>query len=221
MSQRLFIQLIPVNVFIMCLLVGWLAVMGVQTLIAHPGVVAAAGLEAPKPAAGPVAGQLSPVFTPEVQHWSREIVAWSRQFGLDPNLAATVMQIESCGAPSVVSSAGAQGLFQVMPFHFDAGEAMQDPGTNAARGLAYLALGLEKAGGDVGLALAGYNGGHGVIGRESSQWSSQTQRYWYWGTGIYQAAASGAATSDRLLEWLQAGGAGLCATADEQLGLAQ
>ena len=47
-----------------------------------------------------------------------------------------------------------------------AGEVMQDPDTNAARGLAYLALGLQRGGGDAGLALAGYNGGHSQIGKD-------------------------------------------------------
>jgi hypothetical protein len=228
MSQRQFIQLIPLHVFVMCLVAGWLAVLLVQGLVTHVPVASAAGLfsgaSAPAQqqraaaAATAAARPLSPVFTPEVQHWKDKIEAWSAAYGLDPNLAATVMQIESCGAPKVVSSSGAQGLFQVMPFHFTEGEDMQDPDTNAARGLQYLAVGLQKATGDAGLALAGYNGGHSRIDLDSSQWSDQTRRYWYWGTGIYADAISGAASSGRLAEWLQAGGASLCATADQQLG---
>ena len=53
-----------------------------------------------------------------------------------------------------------------------------------------------------------------------SLWPAQTQRYWYWGTGIYEEAASGAASSGRLQEWLNAGGASLCRTAAAQVGLA-
>jgi hypothetical protein len=127
------------------------------------------------------------------------------------------MQIESCGNPDVLSPSGAQGLFQVMPFHFAAGDNMLDPDTNAARGLAYLSLGLKRAGGNVGLALAGYNGGHSLIGLASSLWPAQSQRYWYWGTGIYADAASGQANSPRLQEWLAAGGASLCTRAAQQL----
>jgi hypothetical protein len=199
--------------------------MGVRGLVgatdmpaaAETAVAGAALAFAPVPAGA----ALSPIFTPEVQHWSDKILAWSSFFKIDPNLAATVMQIESCGAPGVVSGSGAQGLFQVMPFHFAAGEDMQDPDTNAGRGLAYLALGLTRASGNAGLALAGYNGGHSMIGRDSSLWPAQTQRYWYWGTGIYQDALDGQAQSARLQEWLQAGGASLCTTASQQLGLAQ
>ena len=161
---------------------------------------------------------LSPIFTPEVQHWTDNITAWAAAYQLDPNLVATVMQIESCGAPSAVSSSGAQGLFQVMPFHFAPEDVMQDPDTNAARGVAYLALGLARAGGNAGLALAGYNGGHAVIGRDSALWSNETKRYWYWGTGIYNDAASGQTSSPRLQEWLAAGGASLCARAAQELG---
>jgi soluble lytic murein transglycosylase-like protein len=166
------------------------------------------------------AGAISPIFTREVQHWAPQILAWAAAYQLDPNLVATVMQIESCGAPGVVSRSGAQGLFQVMPFHFAAGENMQDPDTNAARGMNYLALGLQRANGNAGLALAGYNGGHSQIGKDSSLWPNETQRYWYWGTGIYEEATNGAAQSGRLQEWLQAGGASLCNRAAEQIGLA-
>jgi hypothetical protein len=80
-------------------------------------------------------------------------------------------------------------------------------------------LGLARAGGNAGLALAGYNGGHSVIGRDSSMWSAETRRYWYWGVGIYQDALSGQTQSARLQEWLQAGGASLCARAAQELGV--
>lgn len=156
---------------------------------------------------------LSPVFTPEVQYWAPLIEAWAVAYSLNPNLIATVIQIESCGDPTVSSSAGAQGLFQVMPFHFSAGENMLDVETNARRGLAYLKTGLELARGDVGMALAGYNGGHGVITRGIGSLVAETQRYYYWGSGIYNEAVSGATVSPTLQEWLSAGGSSLCARA--------
>ncbi|MFQ5436754.1 MAG: transglycosylase SLT domain-containing protein [Anaerolineae bacterium] len=99
---------------------------------------------------------ISPVFTPEVQHWTAEIGQWAAEFGLDPNLVATIMQIESCGDPTAVSPAGAQGLFQVMPFHFGAGEEMQNPTTNARRGLAYFVERLAQTDGDTRQSFAGY-----------------------------------------------------------------
>ncbi len=219
--QRLVIRLLPLEVlFVGSVILGWTIfqldpVSALHLDAAAPGLAAEASVPAAS-ASSPAA--LSAVFTPEVQRWAAELTAWAGTVGLDPNLAATVMQIESCGWRGAVSRSGAQGLFQVMPFHFATGEDMQDPATNAQRGLAYLALGLERAGGDVGRALAGYNGGHSQIGKDPALWPTQTQRYWYWGTGIYADAISGQATSPRLQEWLQAGGASLCAQAAQTAG---
>jgi soluble lytic murein transglycosylase-like protein len=164
-------------------------------------------------------GTLAPLFTPEVQFWSASIVRWAAEHGVDPNIAATVMQIESCGNPSARSSAGASGLFQVMPFHFLSSENAYDPDVNALRGLDYLAKSLQSSGGDARLALAGYNGGIGVIGRSEASWAAETIRYAYWGSGIYADALQNASTSNRLNEWLAAGGAGLCQKARERLGI--
>ncbi len=207
MDQRLVIRCIPVVAFGVALGLGWLAFSAFGPVSSGWWDTAVWG------------GALSPVFTPEVQHWSSRIVRWAAAYQLDPNLAATVMQVESCGAPAAVSSAGAQGLFQVMPFHFSPLDDMQDPDINAQRGLAYLALGLMRAGGNAGLALAGYNGGHGQIGRDRSLWPAETRRYVYWGSGIYADAVAGAVVSPRLQEWLQAGGSSLCARAARELGL--
>ena len=54
------------------------------------------------------------------------------------------------------------------------------------------------------MALAGYNGGIGVIGRSESTWPAETIRYAYWGSGIYADAAPNASESSRLNEWLAA-----------------
>lgn len=215
--QRLIIRLLPVEVTLFSLGAGWLIIQLMLGVLASAPVVAPPiTAEPPTPASAPL---IAPLFTREVQHWASQIAEWAAAQQLDPNLAATVMQIESCGAPGAVSGSGAQGLFQVMPFHFAEGEAMQDPDTNALRGLSYLALGLTRAGGDAGLALAGYNGGHSQIGKDSALWPTQTKRYWYWGTGIYADAVSGQSASARLQEWLDAGGASLCQRAAQELGL--
>jgi soluble lytic murein transglycosylase-like protein len=162
---------------------------------------------------------LAPLFTPEVQYWAASIRSWAAQAGLDANLVATVMQIESCGNPSARSSAGAMGLFQVMPFHFYVLDDPYKPATNAARGLAYLKRSLVAAGQDARLALAGYNGGISVIARRESTWAAETQRYVYWGGGIYSDALNRASASGRLQEWLSAGGAGMCRRAGQKLGI--
>ncbi|MEW6287547.1 MAG: transglycosylase SLT domain-containing protein [Chloroflexota bacterium] len=163
--------------------------------------------------------RLSPIFTREVQHWSRDILRWADASSLDPNLVAVVMQIESCGDPFARSSAGAMGLFQVMPFHFQADEDPYQPEVNARRGLDYLARSLNASGGNIRLALAGYNGGIGVITRGEWTWPAQTLRYVYYGAPIYEDARSGAVSSPKLEEWYRRYGAGLCRQASRRLGI--
>ena len=157
--------------------------------------------------------RLSPVFTPQVMHWEDQILDWSDRYQLDPNLVAVVMQIESCGYANARSSAGALGLFQVMPYHFDEHDNPLDPATNADTGLAYLARSVSLANGQIEQALAGYNGGHGVIHLPSSQWSAETVRYVFWGKGILSDIAGGLETSPTLDSWLAAGGSYLCSQA--------
>jgi soluble lytic murein transglycosylase-like protein len=162
---------------------------------------------------------LSPIFTREVQYWREDILRWADASSLDPNLVAVVMQIESCGDPFARSSAGAMGLFQVMPFHFHTGENPYNTNTNALRGLDYLSRSLNTARGNIRLALAGYNGGIGVVTRGEWTWSAQTLRYVYYGAPIYEDARSGATSSPKLEEWYRKYGAGLCRQASQKLGL--
>jgi len=152
---------------------------------------------------------ISSLFTPEVQYWSEEIVAWSEKYQLDPNLVATVMQIESCGFVLAESGAGAKGLFQVMPYHFKDGENPYQPDINAKRGLHYLRA-AQEAGGNPRLALAGYNGGINGASLPEEEWPEETQRYVFWGLKIYKDAKNGLEHSNRLGEWLTSGGASLC-----------
>ena len=162
---------------------------------------------------------LSPIFTPTVQYWGGQILAWSMEFNIDPNLTATVMQIESCGDPRALSNAGAMGLFQVMPFHFHASDNPYDPDTNARHGLAYLASALERAGGNPRLALAAYNGGVGLIGRAEWAWPAETKRYVKFGGPIYEDARAGLSTSENLYAWISQYGASLCRQAAQRLGV--
>jgi hypothetical protein len=164
-------------------------------------------------------GGISPVFSKEVKHWEPQILGWAAQYELDPDIIATIMQIESCGDPNAVSSAGAQGLFQVMPFHFDTGEDMQYPDSNAYRGMKFYNTMLAHTGGDIMLSFAGYNGGYAATDYPQEQWPAETQRYLYWAQGIYEEAKAGAVESTRLQEWMNAGGIGLCQQAAARLGI--
>jgi hypothetical protein len=222
--HRLWVKLLPVQLILIMGAIGLTVGLTCSlTIILTRGEAFAfplGGAVVSNPEPPPVvANSIAPVFTVEVQYWSPRIMEWSREYGVDPNMIATVIQIESCGDPLAGSSAGAQGLFQVMPFHFTEGEDMHDPDTNARRGIEYLKGGLIKADGHIGLAMAGYNGGWGVIDQGWSGWYRETRLYYMWGSQIYLDALQGKTPlqSNALQHWLNAGGAGLCAQASLRL----
>jgi soluble lytic murein transglycosylase-like protein len=196
-----------------------LAVFFITCLIAALALNSPVNISAAAPNIQTDSTHISPIFTREVQHWSANIIRWANASALDPNLVAVILQIESCGNPAARSSVGAMGLFQVMPFHFRAGENPYDTETNALRGLSYLARSLQAANGDARLALAGYNGGIGMITRSEWAWPAETKRYIYYGAPIYADASNGATSSATLDEWYGKYGAGLCRDASQRLGL--
>ncbi len=161
--------------------------------------------------------EIAPIFTPEVQHWKERIAQWSVTYRIKPNMIATLMQIESCGNPQAISPAGAIGLFQVLPLHFQPDEDGFDPDTNARRGLIYFGQQLASVNGDPGLAFASYNGGPSIITSSPAEWSRETQDYQFWASGIYEEAEIGLAESPTLQAWLDAGGAALCSQAAQVL----
>lgn len=87
------------------------------------------------------------------------------QFGLDPMLILALINVESDFDHYAISSAGALGLMQVMPFwkqeigHPD--DNLHEISTNLRYGCAILSLYLDKEKKDTTLALARYNGSRG------------------------------------------------------------
>lgn len=158
---------------------------------------------------------ISDLFTPEIQYWEDEILAWGKEYQLDPNLIATVMQIESCGYTRAKSATDAKGLFQVMPHHFKKKEDPYDPDTNAFRGLSWLQTTL-KSGGSIKMALAGYNAGLARAKNPHLKWPHETRRFVFWGLNIYQDAVDGYDDSIALDHWLSKGGSLLCYRAAEE-----
>jgi hypothetical protein len=85
--------------------------------------------------------------------------------GIDPRFIHAVIKQESKYDPKAVSSAGAQGLMQMMPAtakRFGLKDPF-DPTENVEAGTKYLKWLLERFDGDVSLALAGYNAGEGSV----------------------------------------------------------
>jgi len=109
------------------------------------------------------------------------IVDSSRRYGIDPLLIYSQMHQESSFKLRATSNKGASGLMQLMP-----GTARRmgvtniyDPKQNIEGGVKYMRLLLDMFGGDVNLALAGYNAGEGAVMKYGIQIPpySETQEY--------------------------------------------
>ena len=86
-------------------------------------------------------------------------------FGLNPELVLAVVEVESNFSPTVQSPKQAQGLMQLIPAtarRFGVADPW-DPHQNLRGGMAYLRWLLDHFGGDLRLALAGYNAGEGAV----------------------------------------------------------
>ncbi|UWR23404.1 lytic transglycosylase domain-containing protein [Sulfitobacter sp. S190] len=84
---------------------------------------------------------------------------------VSPALALAVISVESSGKEDAVSSAGAQGLMQLMPAtadRFGVTDSLQ-PQQNIAGGVKYLDWLMGEFGDDPILVLAGYNAGEGSV----------------------------------------------------------
>ncbi len=88
---------------------------------------------------------------------------------ISPALVLAVISVESAGRVDAVSSAGAEGLMQLMPAtatRFGVGDS-KDPAQNIKGGVAYLGWLLEHFDNDPVLALAGYNAGEGNVAKHA------------------------------------------------------
>ncbi|SLN58023.1 Soluble lytic murein transglycosylase precursor [Pseudoruegeria aquimaris] len=86
---------------------------------------------------------------------------------VSPALVLAVIGVESSGRTQAVSSAGAQGLMQLMPATAErfGVEDVNDPAQNIAGGVAYLDWLMKEFDNDPILALAGYNAGENAVKR--------------------------------------------------------
>ena len=101
------------------------------------------------------------------------------RYGVAPDLAVAVAQQESGGNPRAVSSAGAQGVMQLMPATAAALGVSNpfDPAQNIDAGVRFLSQLLGQFG-DTALALAAYNWGPGNVSKYGyNNWPSETVNY--------------------------------------------
>lgn len=106
------------------------------------------------------------------------VYSTASDFELDPTLVLAVMQIESTFNQYAISSAGAQGIMQVMPFWKQELGTNDDDllnlKTNIRYGCAILKHYIDREKGDLVDALARYNGSYG-----SNHYSAKVMTAWY------------------------------------------
>lgn len=118
------------------------------------------------------------------------ILQKAQQYGIDPKLALALIKQESGFNPNAKSSAGATGLFQLMPGTARSlGVDPTDPAQNIDGGMHYLANQIKHYG-SVDKALEAYNGGPGAVqyfdkhggvfynpNAPANSWANQTGAY--------------------------------------------
>ena len=120
-------------------------------------------------------------FTTGNSDFDKFIVESGRRNSVDPLLLYSIMHQESTFKPRAMSNKGARGLMQLIPptaSRFGVTN-IWDPRQNIEGGARYMRFLLDLFGGDVRLALAGYNAGEGAVMKYGYQVPpySETQEY--------------------------------------------
>lgn len=120
------------------------------------------------------------------------IVYNASKYGVDPLLIYLVMREESGFNHRAVSRVGARGLMQLMPATAArlGVRNIHDPVENVDAGTRYLRKLIEMFGGDINLALAGYNAGEGAVlkyGRRIPPYSETVNYVWRINTAYRRA----------------------------------
>lgn len=131
---------------------------------------------------------VDPVLLARVEGLREPILAAAEEQGIDPNLIAGIVAVESSGHVDALSSAGAMGLMQLMPAA--AGDAakklrlpeptseqlLSDGPLNLRLGARHFAWTLKHEENDVERALVAYNAGRGRL----AGWVREAGSYAQW-----------------------------------------
>ncbi len=107
----------------------------------------------------------------------------ARRAGLEPELVLAVIEVESAFDRFAISVSGARGLMQVMPFWLDEIQ-LSDKNlfrirTNLRMGTTILRYYLDMEKGDLGPALARYNGSYRHYNGYAAKVVRALQRHWF------------------------------------------
>lgn len=117
-----------------------------------------------KPGRPPTVVAIDPTFANQIVALVKTMAPAYR---IDPDLALAVIRVESAFQKDAVSPKNAQGLMQLIPetaARFGVKDPF-DPVSNLHGGLSYLRWLIDYFGGDLKLALAGYNAGEKAVER--------------------------------------------------------
>jgi len=138
-----------------------------------------------------------------VLRWSFLIKEIANQYQIDPNLVTVIILCESGGNFAAVSSSGAIGLMQVMPFNA-LGINLFIPKSNISQGVRYLATQYNRFN-DWNMAITAYNSGPGNVLRGTIPFESK--RFLKWVGGMWAETYKNERPTFQ--EWLAYGGNGL------------
>jgi len=135
---------------------------------------------------------------PSPRHIRRWVTELAPAYGLDARLVLAVIRVESAFNPRAQSHKHAKGLMQLLPgtaARFGVAD-IWDPVQNIQGGMAYLRWLLDHFGGDVRLALAGYNAGERAVRRHGGVPPyAETRRYVRKVLGLWRGAGAVAGAS--------------------------
>jgi soluble lytic murein transglycosylase-like protein len=158
-------------------LVDTLSAMTQRASLSSQAAQSGAWLEAMQPRLAPFLDE------PETRHaLLQRIRQEARLAGLSPQIVLAVIQVESAFKADAVSSAGALGLMQIMPFWKKVigrpEDDLLDPGLNLRYGCTILAYYLQRENGDLTRALARYNGSLGKTWYPERVMRAWIDRWW-------------------------------------------